>query len=799
MRINVLKKLLVSAMFLGAVTAWGEAPAGYYSTCEGKSGNALLTALHGKIAAHTTISYKTGLWDLFETSDVRSDGTVWDMYSTKHWRMGAEHCGNYSAVGDCLNKEHSFPKSWFDDRSPMNSDAYHLYPTDGKVNGQRSNYPFGECAGGTTLPSSGNVKALGRLGTSTFPGYTGKVFEPDDEYKGDFARSYFYMATCYNDKIASWSSDMLAGNSYPAFRTWAVELLLKWHRQDPVSQKELDRQEAVAAKQKNRNPYIDYPDLAEHIWGNKKNVAWSSTAAADPQIVMPADGSTLDMGVTAVNAPLQRTITVKGAALSADIAVSLTGAGFSAGSTSLSASAACDQGAELTVSYLSSTAASGTATLTLTSGKAKSTVTLTAKAMTGIPVGAPTYITDRSFVANWVNISGAAATYQFHLWQGDQPVAGYPKSVSASAQSYEVTGLEPTTTYTYQLIGDGVESVVTPVTTGDPVPSIQFLYDGDLYLTATPGVPSDPAEILLDIDNVSTDITISVSAPFGVSTDKATWGTSVKLDPEEDRFYLRVLSDIEGQFTTSLTATAGDYSHDVVVEASVGTTFTFLEDFEADAAGLGNYSGGSYQGTACLWDFKAMGIYAGNSEPHVSGIQAVRFGRAKDGEVAMSMAQDKARGIGTVKFMAKKWNGDADATLELWYSSDQGAHWEKIGEQQCTDDTKFNEFTYTVNREGNGRIKVVRPDGKGSRLNLDDLAISDYINMGVSDLYYHAWDAYCLDSQLVIEGTASNAAVYSTDGILRYSGAVDGRLTLSLAKGLYIVTVDDFARRVLVK
>lgn len=142
----------------------------------------------------------------------------------------------------------------------MVSDAFHIYPTDGKVNGQRSNFPYGECANGTTLPSCNGVDALGKLGKSTFPGYSGTVFEPVDEYKGDFARSYFYMAACYNDKIASWSSPMLAGNSYPCYTTWAVNLLLKWNEQDPVSQKEIDRNNAVYKHQNNRNPFIDHPE-----------------------------------------------------------------------------------------------------------------------------------------------------------------------------------------------------------------------------------------------------------------------------------------------------------------------------------------------------------------------------------------------------------------------------------------------------------------------------------------------------------------------------------------------------------
>ena len=238
--------ILTAFAVTSAGSATGAEPSGYYDSCKGKSGAALLTALCNKISSHTTVSYN-GLWDLYRSSDVDDNGKIWDMYSTKRWNAG-EKCGSYSKVGDCYNREHSLPKSWFDDASPMYSEAYHIYPTDGKVNGQRSNYPFGECENGTTLSSSNGVKALGRLGKSTFPGYSGTVFEPDDQYKGDFARSYFYMAACYNDRISSWHSDAMAGNKYPAFKEWTVNLLLKWHREDPVSKKELDRNEAVAKR-----------------------------------------------------------------------------------------------------------------------------------------------------------------------------------------------------------------------------------------------------------------------------------------------------------------------------------------------------------------------------------------------------------------------------------------------------------------------------------------------------------------------------------------------------------------------
>lgn len=164
----------------------------------------------------------------------------------------------------------------------MRSDAFHVYPTDGKVNGQRSNYPFGECSGGTSLGD----KALGRVGSCTFSGYSGKVFEPDDQYKGDFARTYFYFVTRYQNQMSSMDGDSFTKNTYPSLSSWSIALFLKWHRQDPVSQKEIDRNDAVYSFQKNRNPFIDHPELAEYIWGSKMGQVWHGGTALNTQALL---------------------------------------------------------------------------------------------------------------------------------------------------------------------------------------------------------------------------------------------------------------------------------------------------------------------------------------------------------------------------------------------------------------------------------------------------------------------------------------------------------------------------------
>jgi len=249
-------------------------PNGYYNTANSKTGSLLKTALFNIIDGHTTVSY-SGLYTAYATTDKKSNGKVWDMYSDKpgqtppyEYSFGSGTCGTYSGEGDCWNREHSTPASWFSDATPMYSDLFNVYPTDGYVNNRRSNYPFGEVSAPTWTSLNGS-----KVGNCSFSGYTGTVFEPIDEYKGDFARSYFYMATRYEDKISNWTSAMYAGNSFPVFSTWALNMLLKWHQQDPVSQKELDRNNAVYLLQNNRNPYIDHPEYVECVWSNCQPVS----------------------------------------------------------------------------------------------------------------------------------------------------------------------------------------------------------------------------------------------------------------------------------------------------------------------------------------------------------------------------------------------------------------------------------------------------------------------------------------------------------------------------------------------
>ncbi len=257
--------LLLVVFYSFALTA--QPPAGYYNAAAGLEGEQLKTALYNIIKDHQVQSYDY-LWTAFQTTDKQANGQVWDMYSNCGFTFVTNQCGNYSNECDCYNREHSFPKSWFNDVAPMNTDLFHLVPTDGKVNGMRSNYPFGTVASPTYTSGNGC-----KLGPCSYPGYTGIVFEPIDNYKGDFARNYFYMATRYENVIAGWYSNsteadaVLQNNSFPVFESWFLNLLGEWHTNDPVSQKEIDRNNAVYAIQSNRNPFIDHPEYVYQVWG----------------------------------------------------------------------------------------------------------------------------------------------------------------------------------------------------------------------------------------------------------------------------------------------------------------------------------------------------------------------------------------------------------------------------------------------------------------------------------------------------------------------------------------------------
>lgn len=268
--------LSVSAFIAAAFSLQADIPAGYYDDCIGKCESALKSQLYILTKSHTAISYNSGTWKAFPYTDQAPDGTWIDIYTFEH----VDASGHSS-----MNIEHTFPKSWWGGaENNAYKDIVHLMPVDQWANNDRSNYPYGEVdvekAPNYRCPSP-NYKlgkpVEGQGGGSNY------VFEPADEYKGDLARTYFYMVTCYQD--LTWSAGGLQTAQqgiYPTLQPWAQELLLKWHRQDPVSDRERERNEGVYTCQNNRNPFIDHPEMVEHIWGNLSSTPWNENETPGP-------------------------------------------------------------------------------------------------------------------------------------------------------------------------------------------------------------------------------------------------------------------------------------------------------------------------------------------------------------------------------------------------------------------------------------------------------------------------------------------------------------------------------------
>lgn len=420
LKLFTLKKTVFTWLLLSVVfTLSATIPTGYYNSAEGTTSAALKTQLASIISAGAVDKGYDGLYTIYNTSDLLPNGKIWDVYSAKadgtanyYFASGNDKCGSYSQEGDCYNREHTFCDSWLGAASPQRSDAHHVIPTDGYVNNRRSSFPHGKV--GSASWTSSNGSKLGSSDAST--GYSGTVFEPIDEFKGDFARMYFYVATRYESKIAGWSGngsagEILAGNAYPAYKTWFYTLMLQWNAQDPVSAKEIARNEAIYAAQKNRNPYIDHPELADYIWGVKKGQSWSSTGAStSPFLSSPLAGAAVSFGKVIYLQSASSTLQIKGGNLTGDLTLALSGtnaSNFSLSTTTLT-KAQVEAGYTLTVNFAANTVGSQSATLTISGGGITSTaVSLSATSADEFGALAATNISSTGFTANWSTSAGA--------------------------------------------------------------------------------------------------------------------------------------------------------------------------------------------------------------------------------------------------------------------------------------------------------------------------------------------------------------------------------------------------------
>jgi endonuclease I len=275
---------------------FAQIPSGYYNTATG-TGFTLKTQLKSIITTgHVDQDYGS-LWSLYTQTAYRdtnyeNDNSLIDFYSENpsgadpyNFTSTNQQCGNYSSEGDCYNREHIVPQSFFDNYAvdPMKNDPFHVVPSDGKVNGLRNNFPFGRVNNPSNTTMNGS-KLGPNVNSGYSAGYTSTVFEPLDEFKGDIARCIFYFVTRYESSMVNFyntstgeSKNMFDGTASNALSPTFLNILITWHNQDPVNSKEIARNNTIYNYQGNRNPYIDHPEYVCQIWTSACNALSNTT------------------------------------------------------------------------------------------------------------------------------------------------------------------------------------------------------------------------------------------------------------------------------------------------------------------------------------------------------------------------------------------------------------------------------------------------------------------------------------------------------------------------------------------
>ena len=456
-------------------------PEGYYNRMDGKRKEQLKKAAKECVQSHTRLEYYDlpNYWAYSDVYPERVEGLKrwWDMYSSAVYLIQEWQTGKQSFSANRMQREHAVPKSWWKkagdvEYTPAYSDMWNLYPSDASANQAKSNHPFGETR--TTVFDNGVTKV--GAPKAGYGGGSGTVFEPANEYKGDFARAIFYMATVYDD--LTWVYDyMFVSNSYPSLLPWAYNMLLQWSRQDPVSQKEIDRNDYVMQYQGNRNPFVDFPNLAEYIWGtstgepfiiaDQENTGGIPPITGDPEITAPVNGESLDFGETSTGHGVNRALQITGHNMRGPLSVLIAGKDrncFTPEVTSIPASIINQNGGYLlNIVYNPTTTGSHEAKLTLYDGGIEGSIAVTLRgeaqsvpqltAVTALPA---TEIGAASYKANWTAASGVADYYivtRVRYTEGNEEAETYETGETSYIFSDRNPDVAESYTVTYMRLG----------------------------------------------------------------------------------------------------------------------------------------------------------------------------------------------------------------------------------------------------------------------------------------------------------------------------------------------------------
>lgn len=519
-----MKKLLLILIAFGmAIGANAEFKKGYYDKMNGKSGAALKAAAKECVLKHNTLEYYElpNYWQYSDVYPQLVNGCKrwWDMYSDAVYLIQRGQTGKSSFSANKMQREHSVPKSWWKQNgsveyTPAYSDMWNLYPSDGAANQAKLNYPLGITA--STSFNNGVTKVGGAQ--TGYGGGSRNVFEPADEYKGDFARAYMYVATVYDD--INWVVNyMYKKEAYPTLQPWAREMLLQWCRRDPVDQKEIDRNNVVEQYQGNRNPFVDFPELAEYVWGTRSTETFyvddqegsdpTPPITGDPEITAPVNGEALDFGQLAVGGSETRVLQIVGKNLTSPLSVIVSGsdkANFISSVRSIPAATINqNQGYLMSITYKPVAVGKHEAKVTLYDGGLQGSiaVTLTGECLerpvlTTLTAIQPVEMTDTTYTACWNPVpAGEIADYyiltRVRYVDGNEETETY----ETGETSYQLSGREPGVAESYYVQYSRLGIVSEP--------------SNSVYVAAGAGINDLPGDMPVKIFVVEGGIMLRVS------------------------------------------------------------------------------------------------------------------------------------------------------------------------------------------------------------------------------------------------------------------------------------------------
>ena len=733
-----MKKLLLECWCLAACTLAVYGQEEYYRPVEGLKKAELKTALHELIQPETVLDYggkgEGYTWSGFAVTDRMPDGeSVRDRYSD----IARTFNGLEAVPG--MNIEHVFANSWWGHTvNEAYCDLFNLFPSDASANGRKSNNPMGVVDGEASFDNG--VTRVGRSSSYRADSLI-TVWEPADQWKGDFARTFFYMATCYEDLQDEWQTKegllVVQPDRYPTLRPWVSSLLLEWNEADPVDDIERDRNEAVYGIQGNRNPFVDYPQLAAYIWGDSTEHAfYTDKNATEAELFVPEADESLDYGLQAVSKGMEEKLVIRGRNLPEGLTLTVDGEAFTLDRETLTAEEVT-RGTTVTVRCAAGIPAGRhTATLTLGGDGFRQTNGLGVEFVDGVPAYPASdvvcSVNTKRFEASWMDM-GEGLTYSLEVYTKDgqgraQMVEGYPLQLQQT--SARVEGLKSSTTYYYKvdvLDEDGqgtmtsneVEVVMPDVT---PVFTVGL---SELSFTTVPGRPSTPQTVevtALEVPQYTT--TVVVDAPFEVSRDGEAWSQSVTVSGYDQQFRVRLGSvETEGPVEGEMVVSTPEVNEIVVsLSGEVDASKSFFENFEAGSKGA--YAEGEVTCAAATWRM-AQVMIGGLENDRKNGAKAVRM-QAKNGVVTeLEMLEDKAEGCDSLWFYAGLYGSDTGVKLTVSYSQDGGMSWEPVATDLEFRKGEWKRYGYKLDVDGLVRLKFTATGSSSKRLNVDDIQMSD--------------------------------------------------------------------------